>query len=70
MICLHWIAQLEKLYWKIYLTNQQEPDQASSSLFMFKITYDTSLADKREKLELECKRALLKKFIFSSGVDD
>ena len=39
-------------------------------LFLFEIAYDTSFVDKREKLVKECKRALLEKFIFSSGADD
>ena len=39
-------------------------------LFMFEITYDTSLVDNREKLVKECKRVLLEKSTFSSGVDD
>ena len=60
---------------KIILKNiLNKPTGTGSSkqffLFIFEITYDTPLVDKREKLVKECKRALLEKSIFSSGVDD
>ena len=60
---------------KIILENiLNKPTGTGSSkqffLFTFAITYDTSLVDKREKLIKECKRALLEKCIFSSGVDN
>ena len=60
---------------KIILENiLNKPTETGSSkkffLFMFEITYDTSLVDEREKLVKECKRALLEKSFFLSGLDD